>query len=182
VVNDISGEQAALRAEESPQDWFFTFGADHTHPDTGQRLGRNFVVIHGTCDSTRDRMMAAFGNRWSHQYPSAEKAGVEKYGLDWVSMPEPHDAGDADQPFSPLVGAIFTQMATDSANTTNWLIDSYKRQLREALAELWAIRTGITGLLNEPWAPSARSVHNAVLFPADELLAAGRRMAEQEVP
>lgn len=72
---------------EVEQDWLFTFGADHTHPDTGQRLGRSFVRIHGTCDSTRDDMFTAFGNRWSHQYSSEEKAGVEKYGLTEVSMP-----------------------------------------------------------------------------------------------
>jgi hypothetical protein len=72
---------------EQPQDWFFTFGADHLHPDTGQRLGRSYVRIHGTCDSTRTVMFGAFGNRWSHQYLSAERAGAGKYGLVEVPMP-----------------------------------------------------------------------------------------------
>lgn len=86
-MKDVSGEQAALRSEESPQDWFFTFGADHTHPDTGQRLGRNYVRIHGTCDSTREAMFAVFGNRWSHQYIDEERAGIAEYGLTEVPMP-----------------------------------------------------------------------------------------------
>lgn len=81
-----------------PRDWFFTFGADHTHPDTGQRLGRAYVRIHGTCDSTRDAMFAAFSNRWAHQYHSAERAGVDKYGLTEVPMPGAGQADDADEP------------------------------------------------------------------------------------
>lgn len=73
--------------QEQSQDWFFTFGADHIHPDTGQRLGKSYVRIYGTCDSTRDVMFAAFGNRWSHQYKTAERAGADKYGLTEVPMP-----------------------------------------------------------------------------------------------
>jgi hypothetical protein len=82
---------------DEPRDWFFTFGFDHTHPTTGQRLRKSFVRIHGTCDSTREQMNAAFGNRWSNQYHSAERAGVEKYGLTEASMPgadEPTIAAD----------------------------------------------------------------------------------------
>lgn len=79
---------------DQPRDWFFTFGADHTHPDTGQRLGRSYVRIHGTADSTRTAILAAFGNRWSFQYPTATRAGVDKYGLTEVPMP----GVDADEP------------------------------------------------------------------------------------
>jgi len=73
---------------ETPQDWYFTFGSDHTHPDTGQRLGRNYVQIYGTCDDTRDAMFAVFGNRWSHQYSSSDKArSIDEYNLTEVPMP-----------------------------------------------------------------------------------------------
>jgi hypothetical protein len=83
-------------SDEIEQDWFFTFGADHTHPETGLRLGRNFVRIHGTCDTTREAMFKVFGNRWSHQYISEERAGVEKYGL--VEMPMPEAMASDDMP------------------------------------------------------------------------------------
>jgi hypothetical protein len=73
---------------EQPQDWFFTFGYDHTHPDTGERLHKSYVRIHGTCDSTRDAMFAAFSNRWAFQYSSAAKADrIDKHGMTEVAMP-----------------------------------------------------------------------------------------------
>ena len=85
--------------DDSPRDWFFTFGADHTHPDTGQRLGRNYVRIHGTCDGTRDEMFAAFGNRWSHQYSTRDKARcIDEYGLTEVPMPEVAVSADPVRP------------------------------------------------------------------------------------
>lgn len=73
---------------EQPQDWFFTFGYDHTHPDTGESLGNSYVRIHGTCDSTRDQMFEAFGNRWAFQYPAEKKAErIDEFGMTEVDMP-----------------------------------------------------------------------------------------------
>jgi hypothetical protein len=73
---------------ELPQDWFFTFGYDHTHPMTGQRLHKSYVRIHGTCDSTREAMFAVFENRWAFQYSSARKAErIDAYGMTEVAMP-----------------------------------------------------------------------------------------------
>lgn len=77
-----------------PRDWIFTFGADHIHPDTGQRLGRSYVRLHGTADSTRAEILAAFGNQWAFQYPTAARAGVDKYSLTEVPMP----GADTDEP------------------------------------------------------------------------------------
>lgn len=74
-------------AEES-QDWFFTFGYDHTHPTTGANLRNSYVRIHGTCDSTRDAMFAAFGNRWAFQYSADKKATrIDEFGMTEVAMP-----------------------------------------------------------------------------------------------
>jgi hypothetical protein len=87
----VDGQLAEPEQPAEPeQDWYFTFGADHTHPATGERLGRAYVVVNGTCDSTREAMFASpFGNRWSHQYDSPERAGVERFALRQVEMPDP---------------------------------------------------------------------------------------------
>lgn len=70
------------------QDWFFTFGFDHTHPDTGDSLGKSYVRIYGTFSSARAEMNAAFGNRWASQYSAALKPlNVDRYGLVEVPMP-----------------------------------------------------------------------------------------------
>jgi hypothetical protein len=79
------------------QDWFFTFGFDHTHPTTGQPLRKSYIRIHDTCEGARAQMLTAFGQRWSNQYESAERAGVDKFHLSEASMPgadEPKVAAD----------------------------------------------------------------------------------------
>lgn len=84
---------------DEPRDWYFTFGFDHHHPATGKRLDKSYVRINGTCDSTRDAMRAAFGNRWSQQYHSADRAGVDRFGLTEIPLPGADPApGDADEP------------------------------------------------------------------------------------
>lgn len=60
----------------------FTFGPNHRHPITGEPLARRFVTLPGTLDQSRAAMMALFGARWAHQYPSEDQAGVAKYGLE----------------------------------------------------------------------------------------------------
>lgn len=73
---------------EPEQDWYFTFGSGHTHPLTGEDLSLAYVIIHGTYESSRNRMFdSAFGNRWSHQYQSAFAAGVRQFGLQQIEMP-----------------------------------------------------------------------------------------------
>lgn len=61
--------------------WIFTFGFGHTHPITGESLAKCYVVIHGTNYEARDEMVRRFGYKWAFQYPSEEKAGVEKWSL-----------------------------------------------------------------------------------------------------
>lgn len=76
---------------EPEQDWYFTFGSGHTHPVTGEGLGRRYVVLHGTADSTRHQMLAVFGKAWAFQYDQADggrgTAGVEQFGLTEIDMP-----------------------------------------------------------------------------------------------
>lgn len=83
---------------EPAQDWFFTFGWDHSHPVTGAPLRKSYVRIHGTCDSTREEMNAAFGNRWSFQYSLAEKPSkIDRYDLAEVPMPGQEPPVDDDE-------------------------------------------------------------------------------------
>ncbi|WP_433651065.1 hypothetical protein ACQP2C_00030 [Micromonospora zamorensis] len=64
--------------ERVPQNWYFTFGS-------GQQHDGKYVVIHGTHDAARDEMIAHFGNRWAFQYGTADRAGVDEFGL--VELP-----------------------------------------------------------------------------------------------
>ena len=60
--------------DEVPQDWYFTFGFGHAHPN-------GYSVIHGTFDAAREEMMRRWGRKWAMQYSSADDAGVERFGL-----------------------------------------------------------------------------------------------------
>jgi hypothetical protein len=59
--------------EEKEQDWFFTFGC-------GQEWEGFYVILHGTWESAREKMVADFGTKWCMQYESAEAAGIERWG------------------------------------------------------------------------------------------------------
>lgn len=50
------------------QKWYFTFGQNHTHPDTGQSMKDYWVESYGTYDEARQRMVAKYGRQWSMQY------------------------------------------------------------------------------------------------------------------
>lgn len=63
------------------EQWIFTFGFGHYHPETGERLANRYVVIPGTFNEARRTMALKFGTQWSMQYASKEEAGVETYGL-----------------------------------------------------------------------------------------------------
>lgn len=65
-------EQAMEREQE--QDRYFTYGSNHKHS------GR-YTKIYGTRDDARDIMITVHGHEWAFQYPDAETAGVERYGL-----------------------------------------------------------------------------------------------------
>lgn len=81
---------AQTDAAAEPERWWFTFGSGHRHPVTDEDLSFSYVVIEGTYDESRDVMFASpFGRRWSHQYRSAERAGVDEFGLREVPMLDP---------------------------------------------------------------------------------------------
>lgn len=69
------------------QRWIFTFGFGHVHPVTGESLANYYVAIEGDVNESREIMARHFGNKWSMQYPNEEKAGVQKYGLERIDLP-----------------------------------------------------------------------------------------------
>jgi hypothetical protein len=81
-------DEHPIIAADREQDWYFTFGSNHVHPDTGQRLMNAYVKVFGTEASARLVIGACFGNAWAFQYDSAEAAGVEKYNLFEVELPK----------------------------------------------------------------------------------------------
>jgi len=59
--------------------WWFTFGVDHP------QHSMHYVVIEGSWGEARGEMIKRYGHKWSHQYASAEAAGVERYNLHEVT-------------------------------------------------------------------------------------------------
>ena len=59
-----------------------TFGYDHRHPDTGEKLGDRFVRVPADDqDHAREMMLERFGTGWAFLYPSEKGAGVKRFGL-----------------------------------------------------------------------------------------------------
>lgn len=56
------------------QDWIFTFGCGHAHPN-------GYVKIYGTFDSARAEMFRRYGPKWSMQYVNEDEAGVARWNL-----------------------------------------------------------------------------------------------------
>jgi hypothetical protein len=69
-------------------DWCFSFGPDHVHPETGVPLSRRFVCFRQTTwRQARVMMYERFRRKWSSQYRGAECAEhAAKYG--WRELPE----------------------------------------------------------------------------------------------
>jgi hypothetical protein len=72
---------------DEERDWFFSFGPDHVHPQTGESLAGCVVRIHGTRESSRVAMFNAFGPHWSWQSSTAAEAGVMKFKMREIPMP-----------------------------------------------------------------------------------------------
>jgi hypothetical protein len=84
--NDPHFDMPSVGDDEKPERWIFTFGFGHTHPATGERLANCYVEIEGDVNESRDIMEHHFGLKWAFQYPTEEKAGVEKYGLQRIEL------------------------------------------------------------------------------------------------
>lgn len=64
------------------RNYWFTFGFDHRHPETGESLSGCYVVIQAeSSEEARAKMFERFGNKWAMQYNSADSAGVKKWNL-----------------------------------------------------------------------------------------------------
>lgn len=75
-----------IAAASLPRDWIFTFGYDHVHPIDGSPLRDKYVVIYGTSSVAREEMMCMFGQKWSHQYPTEQAAGVVRFNLKQLDL------------------------------------------------------------------------------------------------
>lgn len=71
----LFGGIAGWRPATPVKSWYFTFGAGHEN-------AQKYVVIKGTYLDARREMFERFGQKWSHQYASAEDAGVTRWGLE----------------------------------------------------------------------------------------------------
>lgn len=105
-------------ATEAEATWYFTFGTAHKHPTTGENLGQAYVAIPGTYHSARETMLLAFGQKWSHQYESAERAGIARWGLHEVEVPPPADKEDDfdDDPWRDDLTAAVEPSTTETAD------------------------------------------------------------------
>ena len=81
-------------------------------------------------------------------------------------MTEPLAERAEHPPYTPLVAAVLTQMANDTAFTTNALLDSYKHRADKAEATLNLIREHIGDLLAGPYMPTSLALA-AALWPSD---------------
>lgn len=68
-----------------------------------------------------------------------------------------------------LLGAIFSQMSSDRAYTTNALLDNYKGQAEKAEATLDAIRWKVEVLLDGDYMPTPTALLRA-MWPSDDLI------------
>lgn len=59
---------------EATQDWLFTFGFGHQHPN-------RFVRIHGTYVSAREEMVRRYGQRWAFQYPGDQADKLARHSI-----------------------------------------------------------------------------------------------------
>lgn len=91
VVGNPASDTAQRRLEETPRDWFCTFGSGQrlvsvsqsaTFPEgDGIDAQPFFVVVHGTYDQAVAEMNRMFGGVWSTLYPNRTAAGVDTFGL-----------------------------------------------------------------------------------------------------
>ena len=71
--------------------WVFTFGHSVTHPDTGESLRWAYVVVVGTSRSADEQMRRLMGAVPAERYLDTLEAGVVRYGLTWVALPQRKD-------------------------------------------------------------------------------------------
>jgi len=87
-VSGITIELMYAGDPDEVNDWCFSFGYGHVHPDTGEPLASRFVCFPGTTwRRARVMMWERFRRKWSSQYRRAEcDAHAARYG--WTELPE----------------------------------------------------------------------------------------------
>lgn len=64
--------------DNKKQDWYFTFGSAHAHPN-------GYVKIYGTFSEARKEMVERYNQKWSMQYSEKQFQGqAEEYGLNEI--------------------------------------------------------------------------------------------------
>ena len=63
------------------QTWVFTFGL-------GQNHDKCYTMQYGDYSTARDKMIKAYGSKWAFQYKDKKTAGVEKFGLKFITEEE----------------------------------------------------------------------------------------------
>ena len=86
-----------------------------------------------------------------------------------VQVADEIDISGEDITMSPLVAAIFTQMAADSEFTTNTLLGAYRSEIADLRATLTAVRAGITCLLDGDYMPTSAALERA-LWPSSAVV------------
>jgi hypothetical protein len=67
----------------------FTFGFVHRHPVTNASLANCYVNVAGEYETARARMLASvFGRNWAFQYVSLDDAGVSRFAMTEVELPD----------------------------------------------------------------------------------------------
>ncbi len=73
--------------------WYFTFGQGHYTPE-GYPLKDVVVEIEGSYGEARQLLVEVVGDMFAFQYESKEAAGVERFGLNVVSLEKLREAFD----------------------------------------------------------------------------------------
>ena len=68
-------QNETISTVEAPQNWYFTFGQGHKHPN-------GYVMFRGTFAEARTKMFEHFDSRWAFQYDEQQfLPQIKKYNL-----------------------------------------------------------------------------------------------------
>lgn len=85
-------------AKAKTEQWLFTFGFGHVHPETGESLANRCVRFDGSYQQARAEMVKRFGIKWAFQYACDAKLGRDPRELSPEELPEAIERGHNGQP------------------------------------------------------------------------------------
>lgn len=88
AVTDMTLLDQWRKEEKIPelvQEWFFSFGFDHT-TETGYPLRDKYLKVVGTYGEAREIVVRHRGAKWAFQYNTEEELGVERFGLAQITL------------------------------------------------------------------------------------------------